>query len=55
MDVIKIFSKRVATELISRGNKLIRTEDNKKYKKFLVFIFTDTKKLHKDLTEISNK
>lgn len=55
MEIIKIFSKRVATELIGKGNELIRTEDNKKHKKFLVFIFEDTEKVHKDLTEISNK
>lgn len=55
MEVIKIFSKRVATELIGRGNSLIRTEDNLKRKSYLVFIFEDTEKLKNDLTEISNK
>lgn len=55
MEVMKIFSKRVATELIGRGNSLIRTEDNLKRKSYIVFIFEDTGKLRKDLTEISNK
>ncbi|MDU2123443.1 MAG: DUF5659 domain-containing protein [Clostridium celatum] len=55
MEVIKIFSKRVATELIGRGNSLIRTENNLKRKSYSVFIFEDTEKLKNDLTEISNK
>ena len=55
MTEIKIFSKRVATLLIGKAHKLIRTEDNRKDKKFLVFIFEDSGELRKDLTDISNK
>ena len=55
MTEIKIFSKRVATLLIGKGHNLLRTEDNRKDKKFLVFIFQDSGELRKDLTNISNK
>ena len=55
MEVIKIFSKRVATNLIAKGNELIRTEDNLKRKSYSVFIFKHTEKLRKELTEISGR
>ena len=55
MEITKIFSKRVATLLIGKSNTLLRTEDNKKRKNFLVFIFEDNEKLRKDLTEISGR
>lgn len=55
MTEIKIFSKRVATLLIGKGHNLLRVEDNRKNKKFLVFIFDDSTQLRKDLTNISNK
>lgn len=54
MKITKIFSRRVATTLISKGNNLIRTEENLKKRNFLVFIFEDTEKLREDLSEISN-
>ena len=55
MTEIKIFSKRVATLLIGKGHNLLRTEDNRKDKKFLVFIFPDSGDLRKNLTDLSNK
>lgn len=55
MELKKIFSKRIASQLIAKGNDLLRTEPNVKKKGFVVFVFQDTDKLRKDLTEITRK
>lgn len=51
-DIQKIFSKRVAIELLNMGNKVLYTEPNKKYPKFKVFCFINTEKLQVDRTKI---
>ncbi|NGU31060.1 hypothetical protein G6Z34_13295 [Clostridium perfringens] len=55
MDVFKVFKRQLALELIALDNKLIYTEPNYKYKKYIVFCFEDTYKLRKDLENINNK
>ena len=52
MNIYKIFSKRVAIELLNKGNKILYTEDNKKYPKLKVFCFIETNKLRKDFNNI---
>jgi hypothetical protein len=53
MKVKKIFSKKIAIQLIVNGNELIYTEPNK-YKNWLsVFCFEETPNLLKNLTEIT--
>lgn len=52
--VKKIFSKKVAYQLISQGFNLIDMEDNLKYKNLKVFIFQETDEFKKALTEITN-
>ena len=51
--VKKIFSKKVAYQLISQGFNLIDMEDNLKYKNLKVFIFQETDEFKKALTEIT--
>lgn len=51
MNEYVIYSKRLANELVSRGFKLIRTELNIKYPKYLVFIFEDSKDLRSFIKE----
>ncbi|MBO3356281.1 hypothetical protein [Clostridium perfringens] len=55
MNVFKIFKKQLALNLIELDNRLIYTEPNHKYKKYIVFCFEDTYKLRKDLENINNK
>lgn len=55
MEVKKIFTKRIACELIKNGHELIRVEDNLKHKHLKVFVFEKTNDLLKDLTMLSNK
>lgn len=50
-----IFSKKVATELIKKGNELLTVTPNLKIKGYVVYIFNKTEKLIQDLTCISNK
>lgn len=54
MDIFKVFKRQLAFELIALDNKLIYTEPNYKYKKYIVFCFEDTYKLRKDLEDINN-
>ncbi|WP_187291725.1 hypothetical protein [Clostridium novyi] len=49
----KIFSKKVAEELIRKGHTLVALEPNRDNSKFQVFIFRDTEQLHIDLTVIT--
>lgn len=53
--VKKIFSKKVAYQLIGKGFNLIDMEDNLKYKNLKVFVFEETEELLKALTEITKK
>lgn len=51
-DIQKIFSKRVAIELLNMGNTVLYTEQNKKYPKLKVFCFINTEKLQVDRNKI---
>lgn len=51
----KIFNKKVAYELISRGHNLIAMEKNYKNKWLNVYIFQTTDKLLEDLTAITKE
>lgn len=51
----KIFNKKVAYELISRGHNLIAMEKNYKNKWLNVYIFQTTDKLLEDLTSITKE
>lgn len=55
MQVKKVFSKRVAYELIGKEHDLIDMEDNLKFPKFKVFIFRETPALLRDMTIITEK
>ncbi|MDF2883755.1 MAG: hypothetical protein K0R54_4319 [Clostridiaceae bacterium] len=55
MTIKKIFSKKIAMELVVKGNELLHTEQNFKYKNLSVFVFEETTKLLTDLTEITAK
>jgi hypothetical protein len=50
MQIFKIFKRDIALSLISKGNRLIYTESNRKKNWLRVFCFEDTSKLHEDLT-----
>ena len=52
MNIYKIFSKRVAIELLNNGNRILYTEENKKYPKLKVFCFIKTDKLIKDFNNM---
>lgn len=51
----KIFNKKVAYELISRGHNLVAMEKNYKNKWLNVYIFQTTDKLLEDLTSITKE
>ena len=51
----KIFNKKVAYELISRGHNLVAMEKNYKNKWLNVYIFQTTNKLLDDLTSINKE
>lgn len=53
MKVKKIFTKKVAYELIQKGHNLIDMEDNLKHEGLKVFVFEETEELLRDLTEIT--
>ncbi|HID0816102.1 DUF5659 domain-containing protein [Clostridium botulinum] len=53
MKVKKIFTKKVAYELIQKGHNLVDMEDNLKHKGFKVYVFEETQELLKDLTQIT--
>jgi len=55
MKIKKIFSKKIAMELVVKGHELLHTEQNFKYKNLSVFVFEETSKLLTDLTEITSK
>ncbi|MBZ9693407.1 hypothetical protein [Clostridium sp. M14] len=48
MNIKKIFSKRIAIALLNMGNKILYTEQNKKFPMFKVFCFINTDKLNDD-------
>ena len=52
--VYRIYTKRVAYELRKRGFKFIRTEVNKNFPQYLVYLFEDTPELHEALLEITH-
>ena len=52
MDIQKIFSKRVAIQLLNMGNTILFTEQNKKFPKLKVFCFVNTDKLNNDWNTI---
>lgn len=51
----KIFNKKVAYELISRGHNLVAMEKNYKKKWLNVYVFQTTDKLLEDLTAITKE
>jgi len=53
MTIKKIFSKKVALQLIANNNKLIYTEENHQKKWLSVFVFEQTPKLIAELTLIT--
>ncbi|ENK1242996.1 hypothetical protein AB2063_001124 [Clostridium botulinum] len=53
MKVKKIFTKKVAYELIQKGHNLIDMEKNLKHEGFKVYVFEETEELLRDLTEIT--
>jgi len=55
MNIKKIFSKKIAIELLCRKHNLIYTEQNHKKDWLSVFCFEKTDELLKDLTEISSR
>lgn len=52
MKTYLIHKKSLAYELIAEGNILLDKEKNLKDNKRWIYIFKDTEKLHRDLTEI---
>lgn len=52
--VYRIYTKRVAYELRKRGFKFIRTEINKNFPQYLVYLFEDTEELREALREITH-
>lgn len=48
MDIQKIFSKRVAIQLLNMDNQILYTEQNKKFPNLKVFCFVNTDKLNND-------
>ena len=52
--VYRIYTKRVAYELRKRGFKFIKTEVNKNFPQYLVYLFEDTPELRKALQEITH-
>lgn len=55
MHLFSIFMPHIAAKLIEKGFKLIKTEPNKKDKKFLVYKFEDTPEFHIALEQILRK
>lgn len=53
--LIRIYSLKLANELINKGYKLVKTEVNIKYPQYKVFLFEYTDELHKILENIKNK
>ena len=51
--VYRIYTKRVAYELRKRGFKFIRTEINKNFPQYQVYLFEDTEELREALREIT--
>lgn len=54
MNIKKIYSKRIMSELIKRGHSIIWTEENKKFKWLRVFVFEDTDEFKRDYLNINN-
>lgn len=54
MTTKKIFSRKMALELRKRGFRIVGTEPNFYKPQFDVYLFQETEKLHKAITEISN-
>lgn len=52
--VKRIYTKSLALELRKKGFKIIRTEPNKNYPQFDVYIFQGEKELENELTKIMN-
>lgn len=53
--VKKIFSKKVAYELIQKGFNIVDMETNLKHKWLKVFVFEESQELLQELTKISKK
>lgn len=51
----KIYSKKVFTQLLTKGHPLLWIEPNKNNERLSVFVFELSDNLLKDLTEITNK
>lgn len=51
----KIFSLKLANELMRKGNKVVDIEINTKNPKLKVFLFEDTDKLRNDMTSITKR
>lgn len=50
----RIFTLKLADELVKRGNEIVDYEINTKNPKLKVFIFEDNERLQKDISEINN-
>lgn len=53
MKIKKIFSRKIALQLISNGNNLIYTEQNRYKHRLSVFCFEETQNLLNQLTELT--
>jgi len=51
----RIFSRKVALQLIQRGFMLERTEPNKNYTNLVTYLFLETPEFLQALTEITHK
>lgn len=55
MQIYKVHKRDLALKLAAMNNMILDKEPNKFNPKFMVYIFEDTEKLHRDLTDISAK
>lgn len=55
MEIFKVFKRKIALELVAKGNNLIYTEPNRKKMWLSVFCFEDNEKLHEDFNIINDK
>ncbi|WP_165970982.1 hypothetical protein [Peribacillus frigoritolerans] len=54
MKIKRVFKRSLAMELVGRGHKIIRIEENKHKSNFLVYLFEDSFTLAEDIY-LSNK
>lgn len=51
----RIFNKEIATELVTKGFRAVKTEIHKDNPNWLIFHFVDTNELRKEFTNITNR